>query len=421
MLRRYSDALRFLNTFTDYERMASVYAPGDYNLERMRRLLTALGHPERAFLSLHIAGTKGKGSTAHLAEAILREAGYRTGLYTSPHLVNMRERIRLGGVPVDEAEFTWAMSEMESELRRLRPTYFETMTAAAFLIFARRKVDYAVVEVGLGGRLDATNVILPAACAITTIDYDHMDKLGHTLREIAGEKAGIIKPGVPVVSSPQAPEARRVLLARATPFFPRFRILPGRRFVLRFTVEGARGRAYRCALRALGEHQAANAATAIALVERSGARISPEIVRRALEMVRLPGRVEVVGRRPWVIVDAAHNPVSARALAAALRKLPRRRTILVFGASADKDYGGMLRALLPGADLAILTRAASSRAAAPSDLIRKARGRAALAAGSVPRALAMARKAAGPRDAIVVTGSFYVAGEVLALLRPRSE
>jgi dihydrofolate synthase / folylpolyglutamate synthase len=427
MLRRYSDALRFLNTFTDYERMASTYAPGDYNLDRMRRLLCALGNPERAFLSLHIAGTKGKGSTAHMAEAILREAGYRTGLYTSPHLVDMRERIRLDGVPVGEAEFTRAMAKMEPELRRLRPTYFETMTAAAFLIFARRKVDYAVVEVGLGGRLDATNVILPAACAITTIDYDHMDKLGHTLREIAGEKAGILKPGIPSVSSPQAPEARKVLLARARLcssfgglYFPRFQVRP-RGDVLRFTVEGMGGRRHGLALPVLGEHQAANAATAIALVDRSGARCSLEVVRRALAKVRLPGRVEVLGRRPWLIVDAAHNPVSARALAGALRGVPRRRTILVFGASADKDYGGMLRTLLPGTDLAIFTRAMNPRAAAPSDLMRRARGRAAVSAGSVARALGMARKAAGPQDAIVVTGSFYVAGEALALLSRRSD
>jgi hypothetical protein len=241
MLRRYADALRFLNRFTDYERMASSYASGDYTLDRMRRLVAALGHPERAFLSVHIAGTKGKGSTAHIAEAILREAGYRTGLYTSPHLVDMRERIRLGGIPVSERDFTAVMAEMEPELRRLRPTYFETMTAAAFLLFARKGVQYAVIEVGLGGRLDATNVILPAACAITTIDYDHMDKLGKTLTKIAGEKAGILKPGVPAVSSPQPPEARRVLLERGPIFFPRFRVLPSAGFVLKFMVDGPHG------------------------------------------------------------------------------------------------------------------------------------------------------------------------------------
>ncbi|MBI3856166.1 MAG: bifunctional folylpolyglutamate synthase/dihydrofolate synthase [Planctomycetes bacterium] len=416
MLRSYADAVRFLNEFTDYERMASTYAPGDYDLDRMRRLLTALGNPERAFLSLHIAGTKGKGSTAHLAEAILRAAGYRTGLYTSPHLVDMRERIRLDGRPLSEAEFTRTMAEMEPELLRLRPTYFETMTAAAFLQFARRRVDYAVVEVGLGGRLDATNVILPAACAITTIDFDHMDKLGHTLEAIAGEKAGILKPGVPAVSSPQAPAARRILLRRGTPFFPRFHVLSRGGFVLKFTVEGPGGRPLTCALPALGEHQAANAATAVALVARSGARVAPAAVRKAFRNVRLPGRVEVVGRRPWLIVDAAHNPVSARALAAALRSVPRRRTLLVFGASADKDYRAMLRTLLPVADLSIFTRAANPRAAAPSDLLRAAGGRPAVVSGSVARALGMARKAAGPADLIVVTGSFYVAGEALGLM-----
>ncbi len=374
MIRRYSDALRFLNSFTDYERMASVYAPGDYNLERMRRLLSALGNPERAFLSLHIAGTKGKGSTAHLAEAILREAGYRTGLYTSPHLVDLRERIRLDGKILSEQDFTRVMAEMEPELRRLRPTYFETMTAAAFLLFAEKGVDYAVVEVGLGGRLDATNVILPAACAITTIDYDHMEKLGNTLEEIAGEKAGILKPGIPAVSSPQPPAARRVLDKVNGLIYPRFRVLSSRGFVVKFTVEDRPHE-----LPVLGEHQAANAATALALVERSGAIVSSGAVRRAFRKVRLPGRVERVGRRPTLIVDAAHNPVSARALAAALRGVPRRRLVLVFGASADKDYRGMLASLLPAADLAIFTKASNPRAAAPSDLMILAKGRPAVA------------------------------------------
>jgi dihydrofolate synthase/folylpolyglutamate synthase len=411
MIHRYADALQFLNSFTDYERMASQYAPADYDLDRMRRLLASLDNPERAFLSLHIAGTKGKGSTAHLTEALLREAGYRTGLYTSPHLVDLRERIRLDGKPISEDDFTRILAQMEPQLRRLKPTYFETMTAAAFLFFADQGVDYAVVEVGLGGRLDATNVILPAACAITTIDYDHMDKLGHTLTAIAGEKAGIIKPGVPVVSSPQPAAARKVLLELCNPVFPRFRVLSTRGFVLKFMVEGRR-----CDLPVLGEHQAANAAIALALVERSGATVSAEAVRRAFRKVRLPGRVERVGRRPWLIVDAAHNPVSARALAAALKSVPRRRTILVFGASSDKDYKGMLKTLLPSADLTIFTKASSPRAAATSDLMRHAKGRPAVAAGSVARALALARKAAGPEDAIVVTGSFYVAGEALGLL-----
>lgn len=416
MFRTYREALDHLARFTDYERMRARYAPATYNLDRMRRLVEALGRPDRRFRSLHIAGTKGKGSVAHMAEAILREAGFRTGLYTSPHLVDMRERIRRDGRPMTERDFVWAMNRMEPHLRRLRPTYFETMTAAAFLLFARWRVDWAVVEVGLGGRLDATNVLLPEACAITPIDYDHRDKLGHTLGAIAREKAGILKPGVPAVSSPQRPAAWRELRRRADLFVPRVRLLSRRPGVLKFEVEGRRGKAYRCALPAWGAHQATNAGTALALLEAAGIPFTEAQARRALRRLRLPGRFEVAARRPWVVVDAAHNPVAARALAAALRDLPRRRTVLVFGASADKDYAAMLRTLLPGTALAIFTRARSLRAADPRELARRARRVPALVADSVDRALAVARAVAGPRDAIVVTGSFYVAGEALARL-----
>lgn len=416
MFRTYREALDHLNRFTDYERMSVPYAPGTYDLGRMLRLVEGLGRPDRSFRSLHIAGTKGKGSVAHMTEAILRAAGCRTGLYTSPHLVDMRERIRRDGVPMAEADFVWAMNRMERLLRRLRPTYFETMTAAAFLLFARWKVDYAVVEVGLGGRLDATNVISPVACAITKIDYDHMDKLGRTLARIASEKAGIIKPGVPVVASPQRPEARRVLEARAELLRPSFRILSDRGFMLRLKVRGLRGREYRLAVPVLGRHQAENVATAVGLVEASGAAVPPVRVRKGLAGLRLPGRMEVVRRRPWFVVDAAHNPVAARAAAEAFRRVPRRRAFLVFGASADKDVRGMLRALLPGVDVAILTRARSPRAAAPAGLARRTGARPALLGRTVEEALDLARLLAEPRDAVLVTGSFYVAGEALAAL-----
>jgi dihydrofolate synthase/folylpolyglutamate synthase len=414
MFTTFRGAVEFLNRFTDYERMASPAVPR-YTLDRMKRFVEGLGRPDRSFRSLHIAGTKGKGSVAHMAEAILREGGFRTGLYTSPHLVDMRERIRLDGEPVSGRDFVWAMNRMEPLLRRLRPTYFEILTAAAFLLFEKARVDWAVVEVGLGGRLDATNVIEPAACAVTTIDYDHMDRLGRTLAEIAGEKAGILKPGVPAVTGPQRPAAMRVLLRRAPLFRPRFRAAPGRGGVIRLEAEGVSGRRYAAVLPVLGMHQAANAAVAIGLVEASGARVAPSAVRRALGTIRLPGRVEVRGRRPWLIVDAAHNPVAARALAAALRGVPRRKTILVFGASSDKDWRAMLKTLLPLADLAIFTRAAHPRAAAPEVLARRARVPAVTAKG-VADALELARRLARPADAVVVTGSFYVAGEALEFL-----
>jgi dihydrofolate synthase/folylpolyglutamate synthase len=416
MFRTYLDAVRYLNAATDYERMAHRYSSRTYNLGRMRRLLGALGHPERQFRSLHIAGTKGKGSTAHMAEAILREAGYRTGLYTSPHLVRMLERIRLDGRRVGERDFVRTLSRMEGPLRRLRPTYFEIMTAAAFLLFAEKRVDYAVVEVGLGGRLDATNVIHPVACALTTIDYDHMEKLGRTLSAIAREKAGIIKPGVPVVSSAQRPSALAQIRRHARPFIPGISISDASGPVLKFKVSGVRGRAYLCALPALGRHQATNAATAIALVEASGARLDPGIVRRALGSVRLPARIERIRNRPEVIVDAAHNPVSARALAETIRLLPRRgRRILIFGASSDKDYPAMMRALLPLADVTILTQSRSPRAAAARDMARHASGWV-LAARTVRESVELGQTLARTQDTLLVTGSFYVAGEALEAL-----
>ncbi len=415
MFRAFEDVLGYLNRATDYERQSAPYSPGTYNLERMRRLVAALDHPERAFRSLHVAGTKGKGSVAHMAEAILRAAGHRTGLYTSPHLVDLRERIRIGGRILPPGDLVWAMNRMERPLRRLKPTYFEIMTAAAFVLFARRRVDWAVVEVGLGGRLDATNVIVPAACAITPVDYDHMDKLGSTLGAIAAEKAGIVKPGVPVVVGPQRPAPLRAIRRACRPLSPK--VFPGRRrgFVLNFIVEGIRGDRYRCALRVLGRHQAWNAGTAIALVEAAGLRPGPAEIRKAFSGLRLPGRIEVVGRRPWMIVDSAHNPVSARALAEALRDVPRKRTVLVFGASADKDWRGMLRILQPGTEATVFTRAAGPRAADPALLAESASGPSLLTRG-VAEALDLARVLAGPGDAIVVAGSVYVAGEALNFL-----
>jgi dihydrofolate synthase/folylpolyglutamate synthase len=414
MFRRFGEAFDFLRRATDYERMAAPPGRRPYDLRRMERLVDALGHPERRFRSLHIAGTKGKGSTAHMAEALLRATGARTGLYTSPHLVHPLERIRLDGAPVPESDFLWAMNRMETVLRRLRPTFFEIMTAAAFLVFARRRVDWAVVEVGLGGRLDATNVVRPQACALTTIDYDHMDRLGHTLGEIAAEKAGIIKPGIPVVSSPQRPAAARVVARRAGALLrrPSFRVHRARGGVLEFSSGSWRGR-----LAATGAHQAANAATALALVEAGGVRLTAPAVRRAFAGLRLPARAEIVGVRPRILVDAAHNPVAARALAAALGTLPpARRTVLVFGASADKDARSMLRALAPRADLVVLARADHPRAADPEALAKDVVGPPAVLARSVPEALATARAVARDVDEVVVTGSFYVAGEALAAL-----
>lgn len=419
--------MEYLRRFTDYEQKRPAdYSARVYNLDRTRALLDALGNPQDAFRSVHIAGTKGKGSTAHMLEAILRESGLRTGLYTSPHLVHLFERIRIAGEPVREKAFVAAMNEMRRAMDRVRPTFFETVTAAAFAIFRAARVDLAVVEVGLGGRLDATNVIRPELALITTIDYDHTDLLGDTLAKIAREKAGIVKPGVPVLTSERKREplaeirkAGSPLLQLGRDFRPRnvstptFRGRP----VLHFEVEVDGRTAARVRLPVPGLHQAENAALATAAALRLGA--SRRDVERALARVRIPGRIEVVGRRPEIVVDVAHNPVSIRALRETLWPV-RGRTWLVFGASRDKDTRSMLRGLRGAVDVAILTRARSARAAEPAALAAQSPFPS-VEIGSVARAVGLALKRAGPRDRVLVTGSFYVAGEALEELWRRSK
>jgi dihydrofolate synthase/folylpolyglutamate synthase len=413
--RTFTHVSDYLARFTDYERMTGGrYAGQPYDLRRMARLLDALGHPERGFASVHIAGTKGKGSTAHFAESIFRAHGLRTGLYTSPHLVHMLERIRLDGEPVPEALFVRTMNRMRRAMDLLRPTYFEIMTAAAFLIFGERRVGMAVIEVGLGGRLDATNLIRPSACGIARIDYDHMDRLGRSLDAIASEKAGILKPGVSAFTTETraAPlsairrKARAVraplILAGAT----------GVRSGVRTTFAWE-GRRYSVPLP--GAFQAENAALALSLSRRALVSFDPSRAARGLERARVPGRLEIVRRRPAWIVDVAHNPFAVRASAAALRAIPGRRTLCVFGASRDKDWRAMIRALEPAVDFWICTAARNPRAADPSDLAREAEP--GVTAPTVARAVELATLLARPGDRVLVTGSFYVAGEAIPILR----
>ncbi|MBI4565470.1 MAG: bifunctional folylpolyglutamate synthase/dihydrofolate synthase [Planctomycetes bacterium] len=414
--RTFRQAYDYLARFTDYERMSGGrYTSRTYNLRRMRSLLDALEHPECRFDSVHIAGTKGKGSTAIITEALFRAHGWRTGLYTSPHLMHMLERIRIDGQPVRESEFVRAMNRMRPALDRIRPTYFEIMTAAAFLIFAARKVDIAVLEVGLGGRLDATNVVTPRACAIARVGYDHTDKLGKTLARIAAEKAGIIKAGVPAFTSETNPEALGALRRRARKVgSPLVGVARDVRDVgatpagVAFSWNGRKLR-----LPVLGEFQAENAALALNLTRWVLGALNPRWVSAALARVRLPARVEIVRRRPTWIVDVAHNPLSMKATLRALGRVPRRRTICVFGASQDKDYAGMMRALDPKVDLWIVTRSSTPRAC-PPEILEKQTKKTAVRTERVSDAVDLARKLAGPRDLVLVTGSFYVAGEALA-------
>ena len=413
MFRTLDEVLSYLARFTDYERQA--HSKRVYTLARMRRLIDALGRPDRAMKCVHIAGTKGKGSTAHMTEAILRGHGLTTGLYTSPHLVHLLERIRIDGDPIAPKAFVAVMNAMRPVLDRLRPTFFETMTAAAFVAFKRAKVAVAVIEVGLGGRLDATNVIEPAVCGITRIDYDHTDKLGTTLGAIAREKAGILKPGVEAVTSEIRPAALREILRPGNPLSRVGKNLCIRNVtaadsMLGFTLEGARCGPLRLRLPLLGRHQAENAAVAVGLAERV-APLASHRVARALGRVSLPGRVEIVSRRPLTVVDTAHNPFSARSTRAALAPFEGRRWNVVFGASRDKNVRGMLRALVRPGDRWFVTAAKSPRALSPAELAAMVKGSVPVA--TVERALRLAVKAARPRDLVLVTGSFYVAGEAL--------
>jgi len=424
----YRQALASIYSFTDYEKRGfAAYAPEFYNLDRVHRLLALLGDPHRTFRSIHIAGTKGKGSTAAMAEAVLRAAGYRTGLYTSPHLHTFRERIQVGGELIPEADVVRLVEAMQPLVDQVADiTTFEVMTALAFAWFAEQRVEWAVVEVGLGGRLDATNVVMPAVAVITPISYDHTAILGDTLAQIAAEKAGIVKPGVPVVTAPQTDEALGVieetcrrqgspltLVGRDWEWQAGHFTFDGQAFAIRHGRERLDG----LWLPLLGEHQLLNATTAVAAVAGSGTEVSAAAIRHGLRAVYWPARLEILNRGPWLVADSAHNGDSAQKLRAALQALfGGRRLTVVLGASTDHVTPELLAALLAGAERAIATRARHPRAADPAWLQARAGvlGYPLEVSQSVPQALEMALAAAGPDDLICCTGSVFIAAEARA-------
>jgi dihydrofolate synthase/folylpolyglutamate synthase len=404
-----------------------------FGLETMRLLLESLGRPERAYPTLLVAGTNGKGSVVAYTDAALRAAGLRTGRYTSPHLVRANERIAVAGRAVTDAELASAVRRVREAAeglvrsRRLRahPTYFEVMTAAALEHFRRRRVDVAVLEVGMGGRLDATNAVEPLVSAIVSVDYDHQEFLGTTLRAIATEKAGVLRAGRTTVLGPLPEEARRAIaeVGRAVGA----RLVPARRGVLVRGREKALDvrtprRRYRALVPLPGAHQRANLLVALRLLEEAkaaGLRFDPGRAARGISETRWPGRLERVEGDPPLLLDGAHNPAGARALGAYLRG--RGPYVLLFGAMADKDVGGMARALFPPAAAIVLTRPRGRRAAGPRALLRRVPllARRARSEPRPPRALALARRLArerGPGVPVVVAGSLYLVGEVVALL-----
>jgi dihydrofolate synthase/folylpolyglutamate synthase len=381
-------------------------------LERMERALEALGHPERGLRVLHVAGTNGKGSTCAMAAAALAAAGHRVGLYTSPHLVRFHERIALGGELIDDA----ALERLAGVIRRACPwhdaggegerlTYFEFATLLALLHFAREGAAVVVLEVGLGGRFDATNAVRPLACAIARIGLDHTEILGPTLDAIAREKAGILKAGVPVAVAPgQPPEALRALEEEAARRGAPLTVAP---------------RAWEGPIALPGPHQRGNAALAAAalrLLAGAGFDVPEEAIAAGIATARWPGRLETVG---GVLLDGAHNPDGAAALAAALPALhPRRPVELVFGVLADKDHEGMLRALAPAVAGLHLVTPRSPRGRSPGTYLALARSLVGPVDvhGSPGEAIACARRRAGADGVVCVAGSLYLVGEARALL-----
>ncbi len=428
----YREAIEYFYSLTDYEkRRIERYTPETFDLSRVERLLAALGDPHRAYPAVHIAGTKGKGSTAAMIESVLRAAGYRTGLYTSPHLHTLRERIRVGESLISKEEIIALLEELRPLIAQVPGvTTFEAITAMAFTHFARQQVEMLVAEVGLGGRLDATNVLTPEVAVITSLSRDHTYLLGETLPEIAREKAGIIKPGVPVVSAPQRPEAiyviEEVSQARQAPLVEVGRDwawdpgpfdLDGQFFTARRVRNGGDGLAGEYWTPLLGRHQLENATAAVAalqVLQERGFDLPRPVVEEGLHSVEWPGRMEILNREPPVVADCAHNPYSTRVLRTALKEwFPDHQWVLVFGAFIDKDIVGMMRALLPITDYLIVTRSQHPRAAAPVELadLAVSAGKGAEVAISVPRALQRALITMEPGSGLLVTGSVSLVGE----------
>ncbi|HXI44275.1 MAG TPA: folylpolyglutamate synthase/dihydrofolate synthase family protein [Bryobacteraceae bacterium] len=441
----YPDSVRFLYSLGNEVKTAK------YGLDRITTVLEVMGHPEKLPRIVHVAGTNGKGSTCAMIESGLRAAGLRTGLFTSPHLLQPTERVRIDGRPVTAEQFSAAFDRVHACAEELlnhgaidfHPTYFETVTAMAFVLFQELKTEAVVLEVGLGGRLDATNVVDPELCVITPIDFDHEALLGKSLEAIAGEKAGILKRGVPAVFAAQRPEAQQTLDQRAgelgveviraqeiwrvedvvysargssftaAPEFP-----PVRRSLIRSARSGARPLHILCPL--AGEHQVTNAVVALAALARLG--VPDAAIERGIAVARWPGRLDRISETPEIILDGAHNPAGARALAAYIQRFySNRHVVLIYGAMRDKAVAEMTGILFAQASEVIATAPRQSRAVDP-DTIRnladhpRVRTASDLASAlDLAAAFPLARQ--GPPDRVIfITGSLFLVGEALALL-----
>ncbi|HSB89181.1 MAG TPA: folylpolyglutamate synthase/dihydrofolate synthase family protein [Anaerolineales bacterium] len=443
----YPEALDYLYSFVDYSLQRSYrYSADVFDLGRMRDLLARLGDPQDRFASVHVAGTKGKGSVSALVASALQASGRKTGLYTSPHLLRFTERVRVDGAEIPDEDVGRIVGEMRPHVAAVAGlTTFEIVTAMAFVHFAEQGLDAAVVEVGLGGRLDATNVIQPRVSVITSLSYDHMHLLGNTLSQIAAEKAGIVKPGVPVILAPQQREAELVVIEAAARqrapvvlvgkdwlFAPGGHDLDGQSLyiwppdeqpLMDAFVESAGGEEWappRYEIPLLGYHQVVNAAVAYATLRTlrgHGIDVPEDAIHTGFRQVSWPGRFQILSRSPVVVVDSAHNRDSALKLRIALDDyFPGQPVTLIFGASSDKDIPGMMDELLPRVSRLIVTQAVHPRATETQELASMAHGRGVRVESLSPveAALRHAIERARPGEVIVSAGSLFVAGEMLA-------
>ncbi len=431
----FSNAVRYLYDRVDFERMRVIrFDEKTFKLDRMRLLLEHLGNPHEQAPMIHVAGTVGKGSTVAMTASMLAGCGYAVGVYTSPHLLDVRERITINGQKISKGDFTEVVKQVSAAAAKAKfePTFFEFVTAAAFKYFADQAVDVAVIEVGLGGRLDSTNVITPLVSLITTIDFDHTQILGSSLAEIAKEKAGIFKPGVPALSFEQHDEVERVLRAEAERIGAPFKIInKDIEYSSRFGATEELGPHTRVCLLTeqnqymhvpvplSGEHQAGNCALALCAIDvlRSCNFEFPESqLHLGLASTTLPGRIEVVWDKPRVMVDGAHNPASVAALMrCAGVYVPYDSMVCIFGCCEDKDIPAMLDKVALGADKVIFTRArGNARACDPHELQRQfveRSGKMNQVASTLAEAIDLATRAVGRDDLICITGSFYLVGE----------
>ncbi len=439
----YVQAEKFLRSLEDYEKSPGIaYNAANYDLRRMELLLDALGNPHKGSNTVHIAGTKGKGSTAAMISSVLSSAGYRTGLFTSPHLFSWQERIAVNGRPISKRDFARLMAlvapqadAINREARLGKLTTFEIITALAFLYFHEKNVDFHVLETGMGGRLDATNIVDSDICVITSISLDHTQVLGNTLAQIAAEKAGIIKAGCTVITAPQEPDAMRIIedtcahksvelikAGRDIAWKPSGFDLKGQSF----RVEG-RLRDYELRIPLLGDFQMENSALAIAALEvlqQRGSVLKCTDIVRGLRRVKWPARMQILHTSPLLIVDGAHNSYSIHKIVDSIKRhFSHKKAIVIFGCSSDKDIGGMAGGLAGFADHVIVTRSSHPRSA-DTGLLLTAFRKAGLAVGTSAdpeEALHTARSMAGPKDMIIATGSLFLAADIQAAFKKEKD